>query len=85
MGSALGRVLRDLRRKVPEPDSALETLLDRCERLHAQGKTNSKKLDSLHESDVQCISKGKAHKRYEFGQKVSVATTNRANPSSPTN
>ncbi len=33
----LGRVLRDRRRKVPEPDSALETLLDRCERLHTQG------------------------------------------------
>jgi len=28
---------------------------------------------------VQCISKGKAHKRYEFGQKVAVATTNRSN------
>jgi IS5 family transposase len=28
---------------------------------------------------VQCISKGKAHKRYEFGQKVSIATTNRDN------
>jgi len=26
---------------------------------------------------VDCISKGKAHKRYEFGTKVSVATTNR--------
>ena len=28
---------------------------------------------------MQCISKGKAHKRYEFGQKVAVATTNRSN------
>jgi IS5 family transposase len=28
---------------------------------------------------VRCISKGKAHKRYEFGQKVAVATTNRGN------
>ena len=26
---------------------------------------------------MECISKGKAHKRYEFGCKVSVATTNR--------
>jgi len=26
-----------------------------------------------------CISKGKSHKRYEFGQKVSVPTRNRAN------
>ncbi len=28
-------------------------------------------------SEVECISKGKAHKRYEFGCKVSVATTSR--------
>lgn len=28
---------------------------------------------------MQCISKGKAHKRYEFGQKVAIATTNRGN------
>ena len=28
---------------------------------------------------MQCISKGKAHKRYEFGQKVAVASTNRGN------
>ena len=32
-----------------------------------------------HEPEVQCISKGKAHKRYEFGQKVAVAGTNRGN------
>lgn len=75
----LGRVLRDLRRKVPQPDACLEELLLLCERLHAQEKTDKKKLYSLHEPDVMCISKGKAHKRYEFGQKVSVTTTNRGN------
>jgi IS5 family transposase len=75
----LGRVLRDLRRNVPKPDAALEELLQLCERLHAQEKTDSKKLYSLHEPETMCISKGKAHKRYEFGQKVSVATTNRDN------
>ena len=42
------------------------------ERLLAQ-----KPIYSLHEPAVDCISKGKAHKRYEFGTKVSVATTNR--------
>jgi IS5 family transposase len=72
-------VIRDLRRKVPRPDESLETLLALCERLHAQEKTDRKKLYSLHEPDVMCISKGKAHKRYEFGQKISVTTTNRGN------
>ena len=32
-------------------------------------------LYALHEPDVDCISKGKARVRYEFGTKVSVATT----------
>jgi IS5 family transposase len=36
-------------------------------------------LCSLHEPEVQCISKGKTHKRYEFGQKVAVASTNCGN------
>lgn len=75
----LGRIIRDVRRKVPQPDAALEELLQRCERLHAQQPTDKKKLYSLHEPDVMCISKGKAHKRYEFGQKVSVTASNRDN------
>ena len=79
MKTWLGRVLRDIRRKIPRPDTGLSTLLQLCERLHAQQKTDKKKLYSLHEPDVMCISKGKAHKRYEFGQKVSVTTTNRGN------
>jgi len=75
----LGRVIRDLRRKLPQPGEALETLLARCERLHAQKPTDKNKLYSLHEPEVECISKGKARQRYEFGQKVTVATANRSN------
>ena len=75
----LGRVIRDVRRKVSSPDADLDELLQLCERLHAQQRTDKKKLYSLHEPEVMCISKGKAHKRYEFGQKVSVTTTNRGN------
>jgi transposase, IS5 family len=75
----LGRILRDLRRKIPVPDVLLAQLLENGERLHAQKPTDSKKLYSLHEPEVQCISKGKARQRYEFGQKVSLSTTNRGN------
>ena len=75
----LGRVIHDVRRQVPEPDESLEELLRLCERLHAQEQTDRRKLYSLHEPEVMCISKGKAHRRYEFGQKVSVSTTNRGN------
>ncbi|MDP6545118.1 MAG: transposase [Phycisphaerae bacterium] len=42
-----------------------------------QQPKDKNKLYSLHEPETKCISKGKARVRYEFGQKVSVATTNR--------
>ena len=34
-----------------------------------------KKIYSLHAPEVECIGKGKAHRPYEFGVKVSLATT----------
>jgi IS5 family transposase len=42
-------------------------------------ETGRDKVYSVHELEVACISKGKAHKRYEFGCKVPVATTNLSN------
>ena len=42
-------------------------------------KSDRNKLYSLHAPEVECISKGKAHKRYEFGVKASIATTNKSN------
>lgn len=44
-------------------------------RLLNQQKNDKKKLYSLHVPEVECIAKGKAHKKYEFGTKVSIATT----------
>ena len=77
-----GRVLRDIERQLGKvPEGALrERLVEMIalvNRLLAQKPKDKKKLYSLHEPAVDCISKGKAHKRYEFGTKVSVATTNR--------
>ena len=75
----VGRMIRDIRRKTTDMDETLATLLDRADRIRSQQPKDKNKLYSLHEPEVQCISKGKAHKRYEFGQKVAVATTNRSN------
>lgn len=72
----VGRLVRDIRRKVATVDDDLATLLSQANRVRLQQPKDSRKLYSLHEPEVQCISKGKAHKRYEFGQKVSIATTN---------
>jgi IS5 family transposase len=75
----VGRLIRDIQRKTPAGslDEELANLIDRCQRVRDQRPKDSNKLYSLHEPEVCCISKGKAHKRYEFGQKVALATTNR--------
>ena len=73
----LGRVIRDIERKYPEPDEQLQTLLDVGTRIFHQKRKDKNKTYSVHAPEVECISKGKAHKRYEFGCKVSVAATSR--------
>lgn len=75
-----GRVMRDLRRQVSliPPGAFRETVLDTLvlvSRLLHQAPRGSGKIYALHEADVDCISKGKARIRYEFGSKVSIATT----------
>ncbi len=73
----LGRVIRDIERKVEKPPEALRHELHLAKRLLKQRRSDSNKLYSLHEPHVACISKGKAHKKYEFGNKVSICVTNR--------
>lgn len=73
----LGRLLRDVRRKLPGLDEAardrLEVWLERAERLQRQRPKDKGKLYALHAPEVECIGKGKARQPYEFGVKVSVA------------
>lgn len=75
-----GRVMRDLRRHLDEiPDGGLRTrvleALWLVSRLLHQGPKSQGKIYALHEPEVDCISKGKARVRYEFGTKVSIVTT----------
>jgi IS5 family transposase len=75
----LGRVIRDITRKI-EGDPWLETkfawLLNLARRVRDQERgQRGPKVYSLHAPEVECIGKGKPHKPYEFGVKVSVATT----------
>lgn len=76
----VGRVRRDLRRHLQDiPQGPLrERILDALwlvGRLQEQGTKSKDELYSLHEPEVDCIAKGKARTRYEFGTKVSLATT----------
>ena len=74
----LGRVFRDVQRKRAgngAPSPSLQELLGRIERLLTQQRQDKGKLYSVHAPEVECLAKGKAHKPYEFGVKVSLATT----------
>ena len=75
----LGRIYRNILRNCPEPDAELKELLHLVQRLLTQQRHDKNKLYSLHAPEVECIAKGKVHKKYEFGSKVSVVTTSRDN------
>jgi IS5 family transposase len=75
----LGRLIRDIERKIDNPDQMLATMLERTKRIHSQQRNDSNKLYSLDAPEVECISKGKTHKRYEFGCKVSLSVTHKNN------
>ena len=68
-----GRLVRELDRKLPPSLYQSDLLL--FKKVLAQQKNDTNKIYSLHEPHVQCISKGKEHKKYEFGSKVSITTT----------
>ena len=78
--TSLGRLYRDiLRNATPElmMDEEFRKLQELVERGMSQTRTSKHKLYSVHEPHVECISKGKAHKRYEFGNKVGFSSTSR--------
>ena len=75
----LGRVIRDVARKI-EGNEELQAVFARTLSLartvrDQKQRQRGHKVYSLHAPEVECIGKGKAHKPYEFGVKVSVATT----------
>lgn len=75
----VGRVHREVERKLEQlPDSArpkAKDLLHRVRRILTQQTKDKNKLYALHAPEVECISKGKARTPYEFGVKVTIATT----------
>ena len=75
----LGRTIRDISRQIAGEED-LQAIFKR--ELHLAGRVleqkqrqRGRKVYSLHAPEVECIGKGKAHAPYEFGVKVSVATT----------
>jgi Transposase DDE domain. len=78
----VGRVVRDIERQLEGRDERTREAFARdlalARRILSQKRSDKDKLYSLHAPETECISKGKAHKRYEFGVKASFATTHRS-------
>ena len=75
----LGRLYRDVDRKLDAEPGPAETMAT-IARLLAQKPTDKRKLYALHAPEAECIGKGKARTRWEFGVKVSLAVTNARAP-----
>ena len=75
----VGRVQRDVQRQLAKLTEQVQAkgqdLLQRVGRILKQKTKDKNKLYALHAPEVECISKGKARNPYEFGVKVTLATT----------
>ena len=75
----VGRIQREVTRQLvslpAQAQAKVSDLLARTGRILAQTRKDKDKLYALHAPEVECIAKGKARTPYEFGVKVSVATT----------
>jgi IS5 family transposase len=75
----LGRTIRDITRQIAGEEDLQDIFrkpLHLASRVLEQRQSQrGRKVYSLHAPEVECIGKGKAHAPYEFGVKVSIATT----------
>jgi len=75
----LGRTTRDISRKIAGNEVLMAIfrwpLHQASAVLKQRQRQRGRKIYSLHAHEVECIGKGKAHAPYEFGVKVSIATT----------
>jgi transposase, IS5 family len=69
-----GRLVRELERNLPANSKHVADL-ELFKKVLAQKRADKNKIYSLHEPDTCCISKGKEHKKYEFGNKASFVKT----------
>lgn len=68
-----GRLIRELERELtPELLELYKTKLELYKRVLEQKPKDKNKIYSLHKPFTSCIAKGKAHKQYEFGNKVGL-------------
>lgn len=69
-----GRLLREIERHLVHSENLIiyQAFIATANQVLTQQKNSSNKIYSIHEPHVYCISKGKEHKKYEFGCKVNL-------------
>lgn len=73
-----GRLVRELERVLdPSTLRCYEKELNLYHQTLQQKRTDKDKIYSIHKPFTACIAKGKAHKQYEFGNKVGLITTSK--------
>jgi len=75
----LGRVIREMECSAGKLTKREQEILELVKRQYIQKRDDKNKIYSLHAPEVECIAKGKAHKKYEFGCKASIVSTNGTN------
>jgi len=74
-----GRMVREIERKLPEDKrQKYEGKIEIFNKILSQNRSDKEKIYSIHEPKVYCISKGKEHKKYEFGSKASLVITKKS-------
>jgi len=71
-----GRMVREIERELSEDKrDKYEKQIEIFNKILKQKKEDKDKIYSIHEPEAYCISKGKEHKKYEFGAKASIVIT----------
>jgi IS5 family transposase len=74
-----GRMVREIERELTtEQKEKYSSSIDIYNKILRQKRSDTEKIYSIHEPNVYCISKGKEHKRYEFGSKASLVITKKS-------
>jgi transposase, IS5 family len=71
-----GRLIRELERELTAEQLLFhQEALNFYKQIINQKRTDKDKIYSIHKPFTSCIAKGKAHKQYEFGNKIGLLTT----------
>lgn len=73
LNTIAGRIVREMNKKLPEDRLPIyKDELTMFQKVLDQKRNDSNKIYSLHKPFTACIAKGKAHKKYEYGNKIGI-------------